>query len=119
MGVSVANLPLSVSDDNINLGDKDSVRRRALWVLEGKPGLNAFSKVEIPDISTPELPKFEFCACNFVIIESTLLLTTCHSRQVFLPCHRVHIWKHGRKTRFVRKAPFRYDLFEGATSHAR
>ena len=55
MGVSVANLPLSVSDDNINLGDKDSVRRRALWALEGKPDLNTFSKVEIPDISTPEL----------------------------------------------------------------
>ncbi|KAF9779559.1 hypothetical protein BJ322DRAFT_364145 [Thelephora terrestris] len=61
MGVSVANLPLSVSDDNINLGDKDSVRRRALWALEGKPDFSSFSKVEIPDIGVPEPPKkFEF-----------------------------------------------------------
>lgn len=57
MGVSVANLPLSVSDDNINLGDRDSVRRRALRALEGKPDFSPFSKVEIPDIGTPELPK--------------------------------------------------------------
>jgi hypothetical protein len=70
MGVSVANLPLSVSDDNINLGDKDSVRRRALWALEGKPDLNSFSKVEIPDISTPEpSKKFEIRMCHFVIIK--------------------------------------------------
>ena len=75
MGVSVADLPLSVSDDNINLGDKDSVRRRALRALEGKPDLNTFSKVEIPDISTPELPKkFEFCMWHCFIIKSTLLL---------------------------------------------
>ena len=77
MGVSVANLPLSVSDDNINLGDKDSVRRRALWALEGKSDVNAFSKVEIPDIGTPELStkKFEFCAWRCPITNPTLLLT--------------------------------------------
>lgn len=63
MGVSVTDLPLSLSDDNINLGDKDSVRRRALWALEGKPDDNSCSKVEIPDISTPELnKKFEIPA---------------------------------------------------------
>ncbi|KAH7916712.1 hypothetical protein BJ138DRAFT_995052 [Hygrophoropsis aurantiaca] len=61
MGVSLPDLPVAHSDDNINLGDKDSIRRRALWALEGKPDL-AFSKVEIPDMSTPDLSKagFEF-----------------------------------------------------------
>ncbi|KAH0839603.1 Aldo/keto reductase family-domain-containing protein [Lanmaoa asiatica] len=56
MGVSLPELPTANSDDNINLGDKDSVRRRALWALEGKPDL-AFSKVEIPDISSPDITK--------------------------------------------------------------
>jgi predicted nucleic acid-binding Zn-ribbon protein len=56
MGVSLPDLPFAHSDDNINLGDKDSVRRRALWALEGKPDL-AFSKVEIPDITSPDMIK--------------------------------------------------------------
>ncbi|KAF9649303.1 hypothetical protein BDM02DRAFT_3128405 [Thelephora ganbajun] len=70
---ALTNLPLSVSDDNINLGDKDSVRRRALWALEGKQDLNIFSRVEIPDISTPELPKkFDFSAKpSFPVMGST------------------------------------------------
>lgn len=60
MGVSLPELPSAHSDDNINLGDKDSIRRRALWALEGKPDL-AFSKVEIPDITSPDVTKpFEF-----------------------------------------------------------
>lgn len=60
MGVSLPDLPTVHSDDNINLGDRDSVRRRALLALEGKPDL-AFSKVEIPDISSPDSTKaFEF-----------------------------------------------------------
>ncbi|EGO01560.1 hypothetical protein SERLA73DRAFT_166106, partial [Serpula lacrymans var. lacrymans S7.3] len=60
MGVSLPDLPVS-KEDNINFGDKDSIRRRALWALEGKPDL-AFSKVEIPELSTPDLSKktFEF-----------------------------------------------------------
>jgi hypothetical protein len=57
MGVPVTDLPLSLSDDNINLGDKDSVRRRALWALEGKSDNNDSFKVEIPDISIPEINK--------------------------------------------------------------
>jgi len=75
MGVSVANLPLSVSDDNINLGDKDSVRRRALWALEGKPDLNTFSQVEIPDFGTPEVStkKFDSCTCKRPIANPTPL----------------------------------------------
>ncbi|KAF9246888.1 hypothetical protein BU15DRAFT_69745 [Melanogaster broomeanus] len=60
MGVSLPDLPSAHSDDNINLGDKDSIRRRALWALEGKPDL-PFSKVEIPDIMSPDMTKsFEF-----------------------------------------------------------
>ncbi|OJA07685.1 hypothetical protein AZE42_01879 [Rhizopogon vesiculosus] len=60
MGVSLPDLPPAHSDDNINLGDRDSIRRRALWALEGKPDV-AFSKVEIPDMTSPDLTKsFEF-----------------------------------------------------------
>ena len=53
MGVSVPNLPATKSEDNINLGDKDSIRRRALWALEGKPDVS-YSKVEIPELMSPE-----------------------------------------------------------------
>ena len=62
MGVSVPDLPPSNSDDNVNFGEKDSVRRRALWALEGKADM-AFSKVEIPELSTPVLEKklLDFC----------------------------------------------------------
>lgn len=56
MGVSLPELPTAHSDDNINLGDRDSIRRRALLALEGKPDF-AFSKVEIPDISSPDIGK--------------------------------------------------------------
>ncbi|KAL4075685.1 hypothetical protein J3A83DRAFT_4088091 [Scleroderma citrinum] len=60
MGVSLPDLPAVHSDDNANLGDRDSIRRRALLALEGKPDL-AFSKVEIPDITSPDSTKsFEF-----------------------------------------------------------
>jgi hypothetical protein len=62
MGVSVPDLPPSTSEDNINLGEKDSIRRRALWALEGKPDVS-YSKVEIPELSTPVMEKmiFDFC----------------------------------------------------------
>lgn len=60
MGVSLPELPPSNSDTNVNFGDKDSIRRRALWALEGKPDVS-FAKVEIPDIATPDLEKtFDF-----------------------------------------------------------
>ncbi|KAG6333766.1 hypothetical protein ID866_5328 [Astraeus odoratus] len=60
MGVSLPDLPTVHSDDNVNLGDRDSIRRRALLALEGKPDL-AFSKVEIPDITSPDTVKtFDF-----------------------------------------------------------
>lgn len=46
MGVS---LPEQPADE---LSDKDNIRRRALWALEGKP-----EKVEIPELTTDEIEK--------------------------------------------------------------
>lgn len=66
MGISLPSLPQSNSDDNINLGDKDSIRRRALWTLEGKTDVGSFSKVAIPELGTPEVEKkpFDFRMSN-------------------------------------------------------
>ena len=62
MGVTLPDLPPSASVDNINLGEKDSIRRRALLALEGKPDVS-YNKVEIPELSTPIIEKmmFDFC----------------------------------------------------------
>ena len=57
MGVSLPALATSISEDNISLGDRDSVRRRALWALEGKPSPDGFSPVEIPELNTPEIER--------------------------------------------------------------
>ena len=57
MGVSLPALSTSSSEDNISLGDKDSVRRRALWALEGKPSADGFAPVEIPELNTPEIER--------------------------------------------------------------
>ncbi|KAJ2964350.1 hypothetical protein NUW54_g14240 [Trametes sanguinea] len=59
MGISLPALPATSPEDNINLGDKDSVRRRALWALEGKTPVGNFS-VEIPELDAPEAPKRSF-----------------------------------------------------------
>lgn len=71
MGMSVPELPAPVLDDNINLGEKDSIRRRALWALEGKPDV-MYAKVEIPELSTPEIEKkmFEFRECRLIYLSS-------------------------------------------------
>lgn len=68
MGIS---LPPSNSDDNINLGDKDSIRRRALWTLEGKTDVGSFSKVAIPELGNTEVEKkpFDFRAYNMSSIQ--------------------------------------------------
>ena len=53
MGVALPDMPATSSDDNINFGDKDSIRRRALLALEGRTefGSNRAS-VEIPDLDS-------------------------------------------------------------------
>ncbi|KAI0029537.1 hypothetical protein K488DRAFT_88642 [Vararia minispora EC-137] len=57
MGVALPDLPPVNLELNINLGDKDSVRRRALWTLEGKSGADKFSPVEIPELTTPDIER--------------------------------------------------------------
>ncbi|KAJ7179484.1 hypothetical protein C8R46DRAFT_987240 [Mycena filopes] len=52
MGVSVSDPLISPAED---AGEKDSLRRHALWALEGKRDAS-YSKVEIPELPTP----FEF-----------------------------------------------------------
>jgi hypothetical protein len=58
MGVD---LPVFSSEDNN--AEKDSIRRRALWALEGKQDDASYSKVEIPEL-TPEIQKkmFEYAS---------------------------------------------------------
>lgn len=62
MGMALPIIPASVSQDNVNFGDKDSIRRRALLTLEGKTDVGSFSSVEIPELTTPVIEKkaFEF-----------------------------------------------------------
>ena len=57
MGVALPALSASNSEDNMSLGDKDSIRRRALWALEGKPSADVFAPVEIPELSSPEIER--------------------------------------------------------------
>ncbi|TCD70465.1 hypothetical protein EIP91_003226 [Steccherinum ochraceum] len=61
MGFTLPTVPISLSDDNINLGDKDSIRRRALLTLEGKTDVGSFARVEIPELGPSEIKKsFDF-----------------------------------------------------------
>ena len=52
MSVALPTLSTSNSEENMNLDDKDSIRRRTLWALEGKPNPDRFSPVEIPELGT-------------------------------------------------------------------
>jgi hypothetical protein len=74
MGMTLPDLPTSTSEDNVNLGEKDSIRRRALWALEGKPDVS-FNKVEIPDISTPDVEKtmFDFTSKTTLSFANSLI----------------------------------------------
>lgn len=64
MGVSVPDLPTASAE--VSASEKDSIRRRALWALEGKQDDASYSKVEIPELSTPEIERkmFDFCKWN-------------------------------------------------------
>jgi hypothetical protein len=63
MGVSVSDPSISPAED---VGEIDSIRRHALWALEGKRDAS-YSKVEIPELPTP----FEFRKLlNHVYIDS-------------------------------------------------
>ncbi len=84
-GCCLPDLPPATSDDNINLGEKDSIRRRALWALEGKPDL-AFSKVEIPDISTADMDKMLFDLCTYFSCRFILILTYPSLEAVLWKC---------------------------------
>ncbi|KAF7355017.1 hypothetical protein MSAN_01417200 [Mycena sanguinolenta] len=53
MGVSVAETKVSPAEDPV---ERDSIRRHALWALEGKRDDASYTKVEIPELPTP----FEF-----------------------------------------------------------
>ena len=86
MGVSLPALSASSSEDNINLGDKDSIRRRALWALEGRPSPDGFSPVEIPELSTPEIERriSELRMDIFLCFPVSLLLITRCSKQALV-----------------------------------
>jgi hypothetical protein len=56
---------LRTTEDNASLGDKDSIRRRALMALEGNSELGSFSTMALPDLGTPEPAKPEFSFCTF------------------------------------------------------
>lgn len=89
MGVSLPSIPISSSEDNINLGDKDSIRRRALWALEGKDAKGTFS-VEIPELDVPEAPKrsIDFREC-FHYLLPVLSFMSVDSHEAILPAwHR-------------------------------
>ena len=81
MGISLPTLPPTKSDDNINFGDKDSIRRRALWTLEGKTDVGSFSKVAIPDFGNPKVEKkpFDFRELHFALVRYPQCLINPHS----------------------------------------
>ncbi|KAJ4472057.1 hypothetical protein J3R30DRAFT_3522884 [Lentinula aciculospora] len=56
--MGLPDFPASSSEDHVV--EKDSVRRRALWALEGKQDDISYSKVEIPELSTAEVEKKMF-----------------------------------------------------------
>ncbi|KAG5221829.1 hypothetical protein IMY05_C4235000100 [Salix suchowensis] len=99
MGVSIPDLPPSKSDDHFTLGEKDSIRRRALWALEGKQDM-AFSKVEIPELSTPDLEKksFDFC--------TSCPLTAAPGNGAYVYCSGEVLRKLGLQWKLQRPKPF-------------
>jgi hypothetical protein len=84
MGVALPTLSTSNSEDNMNLGDKDSIRRRALWALEGKPSPDGFSPVEIPELSTPEIERRMSELRMFISVLFVPQLTPRYSEQAIV-----------------------------------
>jgi hypothetical protein len=92
MGISLPDLPVSMSEDNINLGEKDSIRRRALWALEGKPDVS-FAKVEIPD----NIDEPDFGSSFSSVFPSSLLTYVLSYSQILFPVRfRGDIWYFAR-----------------------
>jgi hypothetical protein len=85
MGVALPTISTSNSEDNMSLGDKDSIRRRALWALEGKPNPDGFSPVEILELSTPEIERRISELRMFISIFFVPQLTPRHSEQAAFP----------------------------------
>lgn len=79
MGLALPDLPPSTSDDNVNFGDKDSIRRRALLALEGKNDLGSKSGlVEIPELSSQGIPTKSFDRKHMLLSRiSKSILTEC------------------------------------------
>ncbi|KAJ3979609.1 hypothetical protein F5890DRAFT_1478404, partial [Lentinula detonsa] len=79
--MGLPDLPASSSEGNII--EKDSVRRRALWALEGKQDNASFSKVEIPELSSNEDEKkmFNFSSKSFTAPSNSGYSTLMSNKQ--------------------------------------
>jgi hypothetical protein len=101
IGVALPTISTSNSEDNMSLGDKDSIRRRALWALEGKPNPDGFSPVEIPELSTPEIERRLSVLRMFASIFFFPQLTPRYSEQAVVPSfHQLYLrfeWPHRHK----------------------
>lgn len=87
--MTLPDLPPSASEDNINLGEKDSIRRRALWALEGKPNVS-YNKVEIPELSTPVIEKMMFDFCKFCLLFPILVINLA------VPSNKNYLWEQSQ-----------------------
>jgi hypothetical protein len=119
MGVNLPDLPPSASEDNINLGEKDSIRRRALWALEGKPDV-PYSKVEIPELSTPVIEKMMFDFCKLCLLFPFLVFNLTVPSDENL---KLWLWKqsqffNGQQARFF-QASGTIFFEQGPTSYSR
>jgi hypothetical protein len=89
MGVALPALSTSSSEDIMNLGVKDSIRRRALWALEGKASSDGFSPAEIPELSAPEIERriseLRMITSIFHPLRSLADPTAQRARRRFLP----------------------------------
>lgn len=86
MGISIPDLPPSASDDNVNFGEKDSIRRRALLALEGKPDV-AYNKVEIPDFSSSDTEKL-MCKSLLLMVVPVIFPFVSYLRTFIFPLYQ-------------------------------